>query len=395
MRIKKSEKKSPFKLKSCLVALSLWGLSAVLTLSSFPVMAADTASNATQEQVARALFNKGVALDNLHRYEEALAAYNDFITRFENSQEMYIRDYVATALLSKSIDLEILHRHKEAIAAHDAISSYYPVGLLFNEEPYNDFQWWNGSQMGSQLAVDLLNKGKELTSLAISDNDLGNGYEEAITTYNELITRFENSHNTEIQEQVATALSEKERVFFLMNSPHYEEAIAVDNELITRFGNSQDTTIQEQVANALNNKGFDLGRLHRYEEAIATFNDLITRFGNSQDTKIQEQVAEALLSKGEDLDHLHRYKEALTVYNKLITGFGDSQYTMAKALLNEGNDLEILHRIGQARVDWKELVYRFKDNPYFIDQNAVAEARHNLSITKKEKTFFDRLSSLF
>ncbi|MBQ5470254.1 MAG: tetratricopeptide repeat protein [Acetobacter sp.] len=307
MRIKKSKKKAPFKLKSCLVALSLWGLSAVLALPSSPVMAAETASNATQEQVARALFNKGVALDNLHRYEEALAAYNDFITRFENSQEMYIRDYVATALLSKSIDLEILHRHKEAIAAHDAFSSYYPVGLLFNKEPYDDFQWWNGSQMGSQLAVDLLNKGKELTSLAISDNDLGNGYEEAITTYNELITRFENSHNTEIQ----------------------------------------------------------------------------------------EQVAEALLSKGEDLDHLHRYKEALTVYNKLITGFGDSQYTMAKALLNEGNDLEILHRIGQARADWKELVYRFKDNPYFIDQNAVAEARHNLSITKKEKTFFDRLSSLF
>ena len=334
---KKVKRKNPLKLKACIVALSLWGLSAVLTLPSSPVMAAETASNTAQEQVARALLNKGIDLDNLHRYEEALAAYNDLITRFGNSQEMYIRDYVATALLSKSIDLEILHRHKEAIAAHDASSSYYPVALSFNREPYYNFQWWNGSQMGSQLAVDLLNKGQELTSLAISDNDLGNGYEEAITTYNELITRFENSHNTEIQEQVAEALL---------------------------------------------SKGEDLDHLHRYEEAIAVDNELITRFENSQDTKIQEQVAEALLSKGEDLDHLHRYEEALAVYNKLITDFGDSQSTMAKALLNEGNDLEILHRIGQARADWEELIYRFKDNPYFIDQNAVAEARHNLLVTR-------------
>ncbi|MBQ5515680.1 MAG: hypothetical protein IIT88_01150, partial [Acetobacter sp.] len=85
---KKEKKKNPLKLKACIVALSLWGLSAVLTLSSSPVMAAETASNTAQEQVAGALLNKGADLaDSLDRYEEALATYNDLITRFGNSQD--------------------------------------------------------------------------------------------------------------------------------------------------------------------------------------------------------------------------------------------------------------------------------------------------------------------
>ena len=113
---KKAKKKNPLKLKACVVALSLWGLSAVLALPSSPVMAAETASNATQEQVARALNNKVAALYNLHRYEEALAADNDLITRFGNSQDQDIQEDVANALLNKGIALDKLHRIGQARA---------------------------------------------------------------------------------------------------------------------------------------------------------------------------------------------------------------------------------------------------------------------------------------
>ena len=50
---KKVEKKNPLKLKACIVALSLWGLSAAFALSSSPIMAAEIASNTAQEQVAK------------------------------------------------------------------------------------------------------------------------------------------------------------------------------------------------------------------------------------------------------------------------------------------------------------------------------------------------------
>ena len=89
---KKVKKKNPLKLKSCLVALSLWGFPP-FSLSSSPVMAAETASNTAQEQEAKALLNKGGDLKN----EEAIAAYNELITRFSNSQDELIQRYVTTA----------------------------------------------------------------------------------------------------------------------------------------------------------------------------------------------------------------------------------------------------------------------------------------------------------
>ena len=99
----------------------------------------------------------------------------------------------------------------------------------------------------------------------------------------------------------------------------------VNNDLITRFGNSQDQEIQEQVAKALFGKGDDLEDLHRYEEALAAYNDLITRFGNSQDKIIQQPVAMALFNKGDALYNLHRYEESIAVNNDLITRFGNSK----------------------------------------------------------------------
>ena len=66
--------------------------------------------------MAQALLNKGVDLDNLHRYEEALAAYNNFITRFGNSHDPKIQEQVSRALLNKGVVLAELHRIGQARA---------------------------------------------------------------------------------------------------------------------------------------------------------------------------------------------------------------------------------------------------------------------------------------
>ena len=79
-------------------------------------MAAETASNTAQEAVAIDLYNKGVDLADLHRYEEAFAAYNDVITRFGNSQDTKIQEAVARALANKGAELGNLHRIGQARA---------------------------------------------------------------------------------------------------------------------------------------------------------------------------------------------------------------------------------------------------------------------------------------
>ena len=171
---KKVKKKNPLKLKACIVALSLWGLSAVLTLSSSPVMAAETASNTAQEQVARALLNKGNNLGNLQHYEEAFAAYNELITHFGNSQDPDIQQAVAEASYNKGIDLGFLNRNKEAVAAFNDL-----IARFGNSQ---------NTKIQEQVAFALSAKGIKLDLFLNHD-------EEGIAADNDLITRFGNSQD--------------------------------------------------------------------------------------------------------------------------------------------------------------------------------------------------------
>ena len=50
-----------------------------------------------REQVAWALFNKGVTLGALDRGEEAIAAYDDVLARFGSASEKTLSDVVARA----------------------------------------------------------------------------------------------------------------------------------------------------------------------------------------------------------------------------------------------------------------------------------------------------------
>ena len=54
-----------------------------------------------REQVAKALVNKGAALGQLGRNEEAIAIYDDVITRFGSAPESSLREMVTEALAAK------------------------------------------------------------------------------------------------------------------------------------------------------------------------------------------------------------------------------------------------------------------------------------------------------
>ena len=205
---KKAKKKNPLKLKACAVALSLWGFPP-FSLSSAPVMAAETASNTAQEfalQLREAqkelpelqkedeirgamettLFNisKGVDIAaNLHRYEEEVASLNNLITRSGNSHDPKIQEQVAGNLFLEEALINSLHRYKEDIAA-----------------------------------------------------------------CNDLIKRFGNSQDKIIQEQVANALYSKGVVLGILH--RYEEARAELEELVYRFKDNPDVDIQKDVATA-------------------------------------------------------------------------------------------------------------------------------------------------
>lgn len=100
-----------------------------------------------------------------------------------------------------------------------------------------------------------------------------------------------------------------------------EEAIATYNALITQFGPATELALREQVAKAMLNKGYPLGQLNRSEEAIATYDALITQFGTAEDLVLRDSVAKAMYNKGNGLSKLNRSEAAIATYDALITQF--------------------------------------------------------------------------
>src|ERR1700722_9659951 len=71
-----------------------------------------------REQVAKSLFNKGVALRQLGRRKEVIAVYHDVVRQFGTATEL---PQVARALVNKGVTLTQLGRREEAIAVYDDV----------------------------------------------------------------------------------------------------------------------------------------------------------------------------------------------------------------------------------------------------------------------------------
>ena len=261
-------------------------------------------------QDAVAWNNKGVALDDLGRYEEAIAAYDRAIE---------INSQLAEAWNNKGNALSGLGRYYEAIAAYDR---------AIMMEPPNPAAWNN--------------KGNALCRLGI--------YEVAIAAYN--ITNV-------MDPQCVEAWNNKGIALFYLG--RYEEAIAacdkaleIDPQHTAAWyikGNTLDDLgryeeaiaaydkaieIDIHYADAWCNKGATLGKLDRREEAIAAYDKAI---------EINPQLAEAWSNKGDALNDLSRYEEAIAVCDKAI----EINPQLAEAWSNKGDALVGLDRYEEAK----------------------------------------------
>jgi tetratricopeptide (TPR) repeat protein len=79
----------------------------------------DATEPVIREQVAGALFNKGVGLGALNRSKEAIMVYDEVLRRFGEATEPGTREGVAGALRNKGCRLGVLKRTEEALAVYD------------------------------------------------------------------------------------------------------------------------------------------------------------------------------------------------------------------------------------------------------------------------------------
>ena len=80
----------------------------------------------------------------------------------------------------------------------------------------------------------------------------------------------------------------------LVTLHRYKEAVSTCNELIRRYGDAQDPDIQRVIAQALYSKGNILYQLlDKHKEAKTAFRDIVTRFSGTIDPQIESIVHKA------------------------------------------------------------------------------------------------------
>ena len=104
----------------------------------------------------------------------------------------------------------------------------------------------------------------------------------------------------------------------------FKTAIAACDEMLDRFGDSDESEIQSWIAAALIYKGDVRRELGDCEGAIATFNEVVERFGNINTPKIQERVAIALVFKGIVRKILGDFGAAIATFKEVVERFSDN-----------------------------------------------------------------------
>jgi len=295
------------------------------------VRAADllTAAGSTDPRlrilVSKALFNKGLALGSLGRSEEAIAVYDEVVSRFGDAEEPELRDPVASALGNKGVVLGILGRDEEAIAAYDDVVSRFGDA----EEP----------ELRVQVGKALFNKGVTLGILGRS--------EEEIAVYDEVVSRFGDREEPELRALVARAIFNKGGRLGIRGRS--EEEIAAYDEVVSRFGEREEPELRALVARALVNKGLTLGILDRNEEEIAVCDEVLSRFGNAQEPLLREQAAKALFIKGSAFETQGNKKSAIDSYEEALALYGDDKGAKIEELVSRTrNSLDNLLSEGEA-----------------------------------------------
>ena len=290
--------------------------------------------------VAKALANKGVALSKLNRPQDALTVYDEVVRRFGKSETPALLELVAKALLQKGVALSKLNRPQDALTVYDEVVRRFGE----SETP----------ALLEPVAKALVNKGGTLGKL--------NRPQDALTVCDEMVRRFGESETPALLEPVASALANKSAALCALNRP--QDTLTVCDEMVRRFGESETPALLELVATALANKGTVLHALNRPQDALTVYDEVVRRFGESEIPALLESVAKALANKGFALHALNRPQDALEACNEVVRRFEESETPallelVATVLLNKGFALHALNRPQDALEACDEVVRRF------------------------------------
>ena len=310
---------------------------------------------ALREAVARALHRAGTLLWDLGRREDALAACDEVVGRYGTSEVPALQEAVARALVNRAVVLGELKRSEDALAACDEVVGRYGT----SEMP----------ALQEAVTRALLTRAGVLGEL--------NRSEDVLAAYDEVVGRYGTSEMPALQEAVAGALHRAGTL--LRDLGRHEDALAACDEVVGRYGTSEMPALQEAVARALVNRAVILGELNRSGDALAACDEVVGRYGTSKVLALQEAVTRALLTRAGVLGELKRSGDVLAACDEVVDRYGTSevpalQEAVARALVNRAVVLGELKRSEDALAAYDEVVRRYGTSEVPALQEAVARA---------------------
>ena len=208
-------------------------------------------------RAAKELFETKIRMrDSKRPDEDTLAACEEMVLRFGESEDPAIQEWVAKAFVNKGAVLMLnLRRPDDAIAACDEVMRRFGA----SETP----------ALQENVAKALVNKG-----FAFNDSQRP---DDALAAYNEVMRRFGASETPVLQETVAKALVNKGLAF--NDSQRPDDALAAYNEVVRRFETSRAPDLVEIVAVALRRRGYLELERRQCKAAIETIDQLLDRCG--------------------------------------------------------------------------------------------------------------------
>ncbi len=314
-----------------------------------------------QRPVAWSLLDRGALLSELGRQREEIAAYEEVERRFGDSSDAALRGQVAVALYNRGVALAHLGEPELAIALYDGVVGRYGEA--------------GQPALGEQVALALYRKGLTLEQI--------DRLEDAIAVYDAVLARL-----SEPSPPGLAALALYRKGIVLGRLDRAPEAILVYDEIIGRFGHDSGADLLEPVAWAMYNKAVRLGGMGRTQDELSLYDQVVGRFGGADQPRLQEPAAWALVNKGGTLGRLRRNRQELAVYDEVERRFGAAsdpalREALAVALYNRAVALGRLERPQEAAVAYEEVVRRFGGGTERALQTTVALARFNREITLK------------
>lgn len=184
---------------------------------------AGAATAVADARATAALFNKGVVLAHLGRDQEALAIYDDLVSRGSTSSEPDLKHNAAKALFNKAAHLGRTGRLGEAVATYDKL-----IGA-FGSDP--------DANVAQVVGKSLVNKGIALAEL--------DRLTQAIGVFDEVVIRYGDSREAALRLRAARALLNKASALIQLDKRNL--ALEAYEEVVKRYRRDKTPTLRDHV----------------------------------------------------------------------------------------------------------------------------------------------------